>query len=237
MRRAAFTAALALPLLALAALRWIDDRRNALPPLFIAPAFELTDQTGAVFSSDSLRGQVWIAAFTYTSCPDVCSLISARLASLRDSLAAAGRLGEQVRLVSISVDPERDTPPILAAYARSFGAADPAAWAFLTGDPDTVRRVVIEGFYLPIVGPEPIPNATTVAGHRAEGAPADSVRRRGAPAEHTEPHGSGAAATDYLISHSDRLLLVDGEGRVRGIYPALDPNTPARLFSDLDRLL
>jgi protein SCO1/2 len=104
--------------------------------------FALRDQTGASFGSAELRGQVWIAAFMFTRCPTICPVITARMKTLQDR-AQAEKL--DVRLVSISVDPENDTPEVLSAYAKKHGA-EPARWSFLTGDAATIKQTSEQGF-------------------------------------------------------------------------------------------
>jgi len=115
--------------------------REELPVLGTLPAFTLVDQQGKPFGSDALRGTVWVADFVFTRCPDVCPALTARMRSLQDRLPA----GEDgVRLVSISVDPEHDTPAKLAAYAQRFGAG--RGWVFLTGRRDDVAALLRDGF-------------------------------------------------------------------------------------------
>jgi protein SCO1/2 len=94
------------------------------------PEFQLTTQSGETFDSQSLAGHVWVADFFYTTCEGPCPMMTRQMRQLQDS--TAGAMGD-VRLVSFSVDPDRDTPPVLAAYARHF-RTDPARWWFLTGD-------------------------------------------------------------------------------------------------------
>ena len=105
------------------------------------PAFQLTDQAGQPFTSGSLKGRAWIADFIFTSCAGTCPQMTARMASLQAKLPPA------VQLVSISVDPQRDTPQVLAEYAGRHGA-DPARWRFLTGDPGRIAPLVSQGFRL-----------------------------------------------------------------------------------------
>ena len=105
-------------------------------------SFALTDQNGAALGSAELRGKVWIGAFMFTRCPTVCPLITARMKGIQDQAKARGI---DVRLVSISVDPENDTPQVLRAYADKHGAA-PASWSFLTGDPTVIKRTSEQGF-------------------------------------------------------------------------------------------
>ena len=121
-----------------------DER---LPTLFEAPDFALVDQTGDTLRSEELAGRAWVAHFFFTNCEGVCPLTTARMAALRDSLAADGHLGDGVRLVSISVDPARDSVAALRDYAARFGGSPPSEWAFLTGDsPGSVRRLLQDGF-------------------------------------------------------------------------------------------
>ncbi len=103
-----------------------------------APAFTLTAQDGRRLSLNELRGKVVVVTFIYASCADACPLLTAKMATLQDDLAVD--FGPKVFFVSITVDPERDTPEVLTRYAQAHGA-NPAGWAFLTGTPDEIRAV------------------------------------------------------------------------------------------------
>lgn len=123
-----------------------------LPVYWRAPEFALIDQRGGTLRSAELEGSVWVASFVFTNCTGVCPTITAKMAQLRDTLDASGPDGEQVRLVSFTVDPARDTPAVLSRYAERFGGSPPARWAFLTGSsPEDVRRLIQEGFRLSAV--------------------------------------------------------------------------------------
>ncbi len=169
----------------------------ALPPLGTLPAFELTERRQAPLRLDDLRGKVWVADFMYTSCVEICPLQSAEMARLQAAFADHADL----RLVSISVDPERDTPVALSAYAEKF-QADPERWLFATGEPDAVARLAQEGFRL---------SAASYA-----------------------PMDDGA---DHTFIHSNRFVLVDRQGRIRGYYRSTDPDDLVRLRRDLAVLL
>jgi len=106
------------------------------------PAFTLTDQRGQPFGSRELAGKVWVADFIFTSCQAACPLLSERMAEVGKR---ARHLGPDFHLVSISVDPERDTPERLAAYAARYGA-NPISWSFLTGPEQAIQATVVEGF-------------------------------------------------------------------------------------------
>ena len=94
------------------------------------PEFRLTDQSGSTVGLSDLRGNVAAIDFIYTRCPlpDVCPRLSANFATLQRRFRGRG-----VMLLSVTVDPDYDTPAVLSDYARRW-AADPTAWRFLTGD-------------------------------------------------------------------------------------------------------
>ena len=112
-----------------------------LPSYGAAPSFQLTDQTNQPFDSSDLKGRVWIADFIFTSCAGTCPGMSAKMTLLQQ------RLPPEIPLISIGVDPKRDTPPVLAEYALRY-AAQPGRWFFLTGPEEEIRRVAQQGFRL-----------------------------------------------------------------------------------------
>jgi protein SCO1/2 len=109
-----------------------------LPTIGAAPDFALTSQDGAEVTLGALRGKVVAVTFIYTWCPDVCPMLTDKMARVQDELGSD--FGSKVAFVSITVDPERDTPDALKEYAASFDA-DLAGWSFLTGSLATVREV------------------------------------------------------------------------------------------------
>ena len=112
-----------------------------LPVLYALPEFTgLRDQKNAEFGSKQLDGKVWIASFAFTSCKTECPIIGKALQQLQDKLA-----GTPIELVTITVDPEFDTPERMADWGKTFGA-DPARWHLLSGDRKTIEAIVIDGF-------------------------------------------------------------------------------------------
>ncbi|WP_242516159.1 SCO family protein [Sorangium cellulosum] len=106
------------------------------------PAFELTDHRGQRFGLEQLRGRVWIADFIFTTCPTVCPKLTQRMKEIEQR----GReLGDALHLVTITVDPETDTPEVLASYAASQGLPLDR-WTLLTGPLDQIESTVIKGF-------------------------------------------------------------------------------------------
>ncbi len=112
-----------------------EQRLSKIGP---APEFTLTDQNGKRIALKELRGKVLAITFIFASCADTCPLLTARMAALQDRLGAD--FGPRVFFVSITVDPERDTPEVLKRYAEAH-RANPAGWAFLTGTPAEIREV------------------------------------------------------------------------------------------------
>jgi cytochrome oxidase Cu insertion factor (SCO1/SenC/PrrC family) len=107
------------------------------------PDFALVERNTEEVRLGDLRGTVWIADFIYTTCQDTCPLQSAELAKLQQKW----RDKPELRFVSFSVDPERDSPPVLADYAAQFNA-DERRWLFLTGEKEQLMRLIREGFRL-----------------------------------------------------------------------------------------
>lgn len=101
---------------------------------------ELVDQNGGKlrFYSDVLRGKTVLVSMFYTSCKDACPLVNAALQQVQAELG--DQVGKDITLISITVDPEIDTPEVIASYAQKFEPGD--GWHFLTGDPDTVHEIV-----------------------------------------------------------------------------------------------
>ena len=104
-----------------------------------APPFRLIDQDGSERTLASLRGRAVLVDFVYTNCPGPCPILTALHTEVQRALPAD--VAERAWLVSISLDPERDTPEAMRAYAASHGA-DLANWSFLTGDPETIGAVL-----------------------------------------------------------------------------------------------
>ena len=159
--------AFAAGIVCITAMRPLLRHEPAPPPVLSQlPEWALVDSSGASFGSADLAGRVWIASFFLTRCAAGCPALTRALASLQQRYRDSGI--EDVRLVSISVDPGFDTPERLADYAELHGI-DPTSWKLLTGDEQRVRDLVQRGFHTP-------------------------------------------------VEHSERLVLVDRAGAIRGSY-------------------
>jgi len=101
------------------------------------PEFALVDNTGAALTRDSLLGHVTIVNFIFTRCDTVCPVTSMKMRTLQERTVDE----PGIKLVSITVDPDHDTVPVLAAYADKYGA-DPTRWRFARGELAAVRALV-----------------------------------------------------------------------------------------------
>ena len=106
------------------------------------PNFSLTDQTGKSVELRSFKGKVVVVTFLYTSCPypEKCPMLAATLKKLRDTLTQVTELRDRFQLLSITLDPKRDTPEALRAYAHGMDA-NTDNWTFLTGKPGVITKV------------------------------------------------------------------------------------------------
>ncbi len=176
-----------------------------------APAFTLTDQLERPVSSEMFRGKVVVADFIYTSCTDICPLLSTQMQALQERLRRENLLGSQVQLLSFSVDPARDTPAVLRTYAERH-KADPDAWRFLTGPEETVKPLIVDGFHLGVQALPP-PTATNAA--------------------HSH---SPASIEEYEVMHSGRFALIDQQGHIRMYYDGRELDLE-RVLRDIHGLL
>ena len=105
--------------------------------------FALTERSGRLVKSEELLGEPYVVCFFFSTCPGTCKRQSSEMRLLQSKFK-----GKPIRLVSISVDPEVDTPEALTEYANSFNA-DKDRWLFLTGALDDIIKVGTEMFFLP----------------------------------------------------------------------------------------
>lgn len=202
-----------------------------------APDFSLLAHDGRTVTLADFRDRVTVIFFGFTHCPDVCPGTMASLARAREQLGAAG---EELEVLFITVDPDRDTPERLRTYLANF---DPG-FLGLTGDEATIRTVADSyGAFFMKRDPAEAPPPT------AEGA-VDGAADTGAHGDHgvhpppggAPPPGAGEAdehrshgAASYLVDHSGRTFVIDREGRLALTFqPWLEGEGMAR---DLARLL
>jgi protein SCO1/2 len=120
---------------------WVKRPEGPAQTLFAAPNFSLTNQNGKTITDADLHGHVWIAMVFFTACPGVCPMMEARMVRLEKEITAP-----DLRIVSVSIDPEHDTPEIMKGYADGIGADESRSY-FLTGSKEAVFETA-RGFKL-----------------------------------------------------------------------------------------
>lgn len=112
-----------------------------LPEIGNIPQFEFTNSDGNIVTLDNLKGKVWVADFIFTTCTMACPMMTGNMNIVHKKF----KKNDNVRLVSISVYPEYDTPEVLKNYASQYDA-DTEKWLFLTGKEDAVKDIIRDGF-------------------------------------------------------------------------------------------
>ena len=125
-----------------------------LPKLGTISEFDLQTQKGERVGAKHLDGHVWIGSFIFTRCQGPCPMMSQKMARLQKELVEV----PNIRHVSISMDPEHDTPEVLLDYANKYGA-DHERWLFLTGEKGDIIKLAVEAFKLP-AGEDPDMHST-----------------------------------------------------------------------------
>lgn len=174
-----------------------------LPEMFKVPSFKLVDEFGKPFSNNDLVGRYYIASFAFTSCPTTCPRLMEKLQVAQKRVKG---LGTKIAILTITVDPEHDTPEILNKHARKLHA-NPFVWKFLSGDKNDLRKLVVDGFKVPM-----------------------------GDKEETTGVVDGQEVTMMDIAHTEKLVLVDSRGFVRGYY-SIDDNGMNRLMIDIGLLV
>jgi cytochrome oxidase Cu insertion factor (SCO1/SenC/PrrC family) len=178
------------------------------------PHFSLTAQTGRPFGDRDLEGKVWIASFIFTQCRESCPLQTAEMAKLQKEFRGDPSLRD-VQFVSITVDPDHDTPAALAEYASAAGA-DASSWHFLTGSRQDLWSLSATGFHLPVS--QSAPGSGSLITHSQDFVLVDRGRRIRGLYDGLDEAARGRLREDL------RLVLQDPPGPVT---TQKDPKTPA----------
>ena len=157
------------------------------------PDFEMISQDKQTISGDVMEGKISVVDFFFTSCPDICPIMSSELERVNEIFKER----TEVQILSFTVDPAYDTPEVLNDYAKEF-RADSDQWKFLTGDKTDIYSLARCGFLLPV------------------------------------QDGDGGKA-DFI--HSEKIILVDGQKRIRGYYDGTDREEIDRLITEINILL
>jgi protein SCO1/2 len=143
------------------------QQQPELPKLFPVPSTTLVDERGKQVSLDAMKGSVTVYDFIFTNCTGTCPIMTNNMRALTKEIDDDA----PVRFVSISVDPARDTPAVLADYARRVRNDD--RWTFLTGERQQILDLSIKGFKLaagdPMPGGEPLLHSAKFAVADKEG--------------------------------------------------------------------
>lgn len=119
------------------------EHTHNLPIVRKIPEFSLIDSKGQEFTSRALKGKVWVSDFIFTTCAGICPVMSKHLAGIYESYQG----NRHIQFVSFSVNPEYDSPDVLASYAQKYHA-DPKQWHFLTGKIELIEKIMTEDFKL-----------------------------------------------------------------------------------------
>lgn len=199
MRLAGFFIVLGIPLLFF--LYWkhrldqAPQEAEQIPVLWPAPEFRMAYSEHDTLSGADLLGKVVVADFIFTHCGSICPQLSMTMRQIQESF----RNDDRVVLLSFTIDPERDSFPVLRDYASRYGAIS-GRWYFLRADTSVVWRLAAEGFRVPVV--------------------------------YTPEGGLG-----FEFTHTNRLVLIDSRGQVRGLYNGLEKESVDQLYNDIGRLL
>ncbi len=178
--------------------RSLTRHQPELPPVLgNVGDFQLTNQDGRPVAFKDYKGSVVVANFIFTSCPDICPMLTSQMAKIQSRLMG---VGPAIRLISITVDPQTDTPSVLKEYASKY-RADHKIWQFLTGPIDHISEVVIDGFKMALENPD----SKSHAGH--------------------EGHQMPATSMDLMsITHGENFVIVDQLGNIRAYQQARNSN-------------
>ena len=172
-----------------------QDQEPKLDTYGTLPDFNLVDQYGYDYGKIDTEGKVVLANFVFTGCTQSCPVLTPRFQIVQNLISANDKLSNEVILLSFSVDPEHDVPSVLADYGVKHGV-DYNHWRFLTGDVEDIRDVVNKGFKL-------------------------SFQKLTKSFDHVHDDGS-VHVHGYDIAHTNKVVLIDTEGKIRAFYNGVD---------------
>ncbi len=167
-----------------------DWGKAPLPIFSQIPDFNLLNEQGKPISLQAMKNKIWVGNFIFTSCAGTCPMLTRRMKRVEAAILeeAKQRPDLPLRILSFSVDPERDTPEKLKEYGKLF-EVNPNYWSFLTGDVEQISKTVVEGFKISM-------KKVALA----------------SPAPDQENQ------TDFDVIHGEKFVLVDASGQIRGYY-------------------
>jgi protein SCO1/2 len=174
-----------------------------LPVYYQVPEFSLTNEFKKPFGTKDLQGKYYIANFMFTSCPSTCPALMEKMDVIQKRIRG---LGTKAAIVTFTVDPTTDTPEVLYKFARKRNS-NPYIWNFLTGSQAEMRKIVIDGFKVPLGNKEQVEKVV-----------------------------DNSKLTLFDIAHSEKVVLVDEKGQIRGYY-GTDKIEMDRLMIDMGLLV
>ncbi|MBP9681473.1 MAG: SCO family protein [Bacteriovorax sp.] len=156
-----------------------------LPVYYQVPEFSLQNEFNKPFGTKDLMGKFYIANFMFTSCPTTCPALMEKMDVIQNRIRG---LGTKAAIVTFTVDPKHDTPEVLFKYARKRNS-NPFIWNYLTGKEGDLKKIVIDGFKVPMGNKEAV-----------------------------EKKLENKSITLFDIVHTEKVVLVDNKGQVRGYY-------------------
>ncbi len=167
---------------------------KVLPRISLAPGYAFTNQDNESRTSEDYRGKLTLYNFTYSNCDGDCPDTTQKMQEIRDEIEKSAPAGVDYALVTVTLDPERDTPEKLGLFAAPYLGADKStvSWDFITGDPLRVRYMVGGGF---------------------------NLFYEQDPPQESEGQASSDQESDYEIKFFPLFVLVDGWGIIRAEYP------------------
>lgn len=174
-----------------------------LPVYYKVPEFSLTNEFNKPFGSKDLIGKYYIANFMFTSCPSSCPALMEKMDIVQKRIRG---LGTKAAIVTFTVDPTNDKPDVLFKYARKRNS-NPFIWNYLTGTEADLKKIVIDGFKVPMGNKEAVQKKL-----------------------------EDKTITLFDIAHTEKVVLVDDKGLVRGYY-GTDKIEMDRLMIDLGLLV
>jgi len=176
-------------------LKWyMPTPPKPLPQLWSVTPFKFVSQTGDTISSDLLKGHVYVADFIFTNCEGTCPNLSRHFMEIQNAYKEDTR----VKLLSFSVDPDRDSIGALKEYSKRYNATE-GKWFFMTGAKKDLADLFMNGFKVPV------------------------------DMDHLDAKGQ--------ITHSEKVMLVDGDGMVRKYYDGTVDNNIDSLINNIEYLL
>ena len=166
-----------------------------LPVYGQLPHFQFVSESGENFGTDNLKGKVYVANFMFTTCTTACPILLKKVQTVQHRMRG---VLDRAAIVSFTVDPETDTPKVLFDKAREF-KANPYVWKFVNGPMSDTKKLLVDGFKVPMGDKE-------------------------------------VAGTVMDVAHSNKLVLVDQQGQIRGYY-SIEGNGINMMMIDMGLLI